>query len=166
VVVPPLRNRREDIPELVQHFLDLHGRAATLQVAPGASEALVAYDWPGNVRQLSRVLERAIALAPGPEITLQELPEAIVPGVPQITQRVAEADDTLRGCSSRHVRSVLERCRGNKRRACHILDISYHTLQAHLDYNAHRRRNGKSPEIPPLSLMGSSATAQWRTETA
>jgi DNA-binding NtrC family response regulator len=56
------------------------------------------------------------------------------------------SDDSLRAWSSRYARAVLERCRGNKRRTCEILDISYHTLQAHLDYE--RARPLKTPASP------------------
>jgi DNA-binding NtrC family response regulator len=98
-----------------------------------AMEAMVAYDWPGNVRQLARMLERVVALAPGPEIGFEDLP----PEVGHDYQTVVHdggRDDTLRAWSSRYVRLVLDRCEGNKRRACHVLNITYHTLQSHLDY--------------------------------
>jgi transcriptional regulator with PAS, ATPase and Fis domain len=132
IVVPPLRARRDDIPLLVDHFLRIYGRE-TLSVDPVVREALFVYDWPGNVRQLARVLERAIALAQGPEIALMDLPEALRTGLGPVA-RTEEHDDTLRAWRGRYVRLVLDRCGGNKRRACDILDISYHTLRSHLAY--------------------------------
>jgi len=96
----------------------------------------MAYDWPGNVRQLARALERAIALAPGPAVTVTDLPAEISSDYPDLLREVPSRDDSLRAWSSRYVRLVLERCAGNKRRACEILDISYHTLQAHLEYGS------------------------------
>ncbi|MEO7190834.1 MAG: sigma-54 dependent transcriptional regulator [Vicinamibacterales bacterium] len=154
IVVPPLRARREDIPELVNHFLGLHGHASTMSLHPSVRQALYAYDWPGNVRQLARVLERAIALAPGEEITMAELPEAICAATRAPLADMA-GDDTLRGWSSRYVRSVLERCRGNKRRACDVLDISYHTLQSHLEYGSTTREAlvPAPQETPPLGML-------------
>lgn len=136
ILVPPLRERREDIPLLVEHFLKLHGSPA-LTITPLALATLGAYDWPGNVRQLARVLERVVALANRSEITVDDLPEHIrraYTGVVAEPAQTPAGDRSLRAWSSLYVRGVLERCQGNKRRACDILDISYHTLQAHLAY--------------------------------
>ena len=146
VVVPPLRARREDVPLLIGHFLDRHAPDSRFVVAPTAREALMAYDWPGNVRQLGRVIERAIALSPGVEIALSDLPDELGQSHALVMPE-SESDHSLRAWSSRYVRVVLERCRGNKRRACDALEISYHTLQAHLDFG----QGGAglaSPEVP------------------
>jgi transcriptional regulator with PAS, ATPase and Fis domain len=133
IVVPPLRERRVDVPGLVSHFLARHGEAGAISMAPAALAALVAYDWPGNVRQLGRVIERAIALTRSSHISLGDLPEDIARGG-QADTTDTHADLTLRAWSSRYVRLVLGRCGGNKRRACDVLDISYHTLQALLEF--------------------------------
>lgn len=130
MAVPPLRERREDVPELVAHFLRRYGRESVMRLEPTAVEALEAYDWPGNVRQLGRVIERAIALASSPAITLGDLPAQI--GRMPRAAPAETPDQTLRSWSSRYVRAVLDRCDGDKRRACELLDISYHALQAHL----------------------------------
>lgn len=135
IEVPPLRERIDDVPRLVSHLLGGHDGALTVSAA--AMDRLMAYGWPGNVRQLGRVLERAIALASSPEITPDDLPEAIARGHVSLP---GDEDPTLRAWSSRYVRTVLERCRGNKRRACDLLDISYHTLQSHLEYDATEAR--------------------------
>jgi two-component system, NtrC family, response regulator GlrR len=68
--LPPLRERREDIPHLARHFLRKHAgeRRRPPVLSPGALEALVGYDWPGNVRELEHVLERAVVLAPDEEL--------------------------------------------------------------------------------------------------
>ena len=144
IVVPPLRTRREDIPLLVRHFLAQHAQGASITVDANAAQALLAYDWPGNIRQLGRVLERAVALAARPEITITDLPNE----VRHIYEEVVGYDggnDTLRAWSSRYVSLVLARCKGNKRRACQILDISYHTLKSHLMYNARPLQGLKPP---------------------
>ena len=76
ITLPPLRSRPEDIPALAQHFLAVFGRKANkppLAVAPAAMQALQRHEWKGNVRELENVMERAAALASGPEITLDDL---------------------------------------------------------------------------------------------
>lgn len=157
LAVPPLRARRSDVPLLVDHFIGRHRRIRHLPVARTTVEALVAYDWPGNVRQLARVLERALALSPGPTITPADLPEDISKAYGDVAPSDGACDQTLRAWSSRYVRLVLERCGGNKRRACDVLDISYHTLQSHLDYQVSRgvgppRQELKSAEAPAAML--------------
>jgi transcriptional regulator with PAS, ATPase and Fis domain len=141
VVVPPLRARRDDIPLLVDHFLGRSGRMPPTPVSTPAMEALVAYDWPGNVRQLARVLERAVALLSGAEIDLADLPDQVRRNHSVLVPDQNGRDESLRAWSSRYVRIVLERCQGNKRRACRILNISYHTLKAHLAYESRLRQH-------------------------
>ena len=80
IYLPPLRERREDIPELVGHFLKIYNQENNRHVPHierAALEALADYDWPGNVRELQNYVERAIVLAPGDELTLDLLPEAL-----------------------------------------------------------------------------------------
>jgi DNA-binding NtrC family response regulator len=80
LTLPPLRERREDIPELLQSYID-HFRvrlpSEVTAVHPNAREALTAYDWPGNVRELINAVERAVLMTRGSEITLSDLPEPI-----------------------------------------------------------------------------------------
>jgi transcriptional regulator with PAS, ATPase and Fis domain len=132
IVVPPLRLRRDDIPLLVEHFFAQHAAAASLTLGPAVRDALVTYDWPGNVRELSRTIERAVALATGPVVTLDDLPDRLRRDYIELAGPTA-GDESLRAWSGRYVRLVLERCRGNRTRACEVLDISYHTLRAYLD---------------------------------
>ena len=81
VELPPLRQRKEDIPLLVEFFLKKYaaenGRA-TQRVMPEALRPLMAYSWPGNVRELENVIERAVVLSSGPEITMDLLPESLM----------------------------------------------------------------------------------------
>ena len=130
--VPPLRARREDIPALAKHLLDRHRHNRPVRLTEAALDALVAFDWPGNVRQLERVVERAIALASGTIVDVADLPPVITHGYRDLLAELPRTNDTLRTWTSRYVRVVLDRCEGNKRRACDLLDISYHTLRAHL----------------------------------
>lgn len=80
IYLPPLRERREDIPELVGHFLRLYNEQNDKHVPhiqPQAMAALQAYRWPGNVRELQNYIERAVVLAPGDELVLELLPETV-----------------------------------------------------------------------------------------
>jgi DNA-binding NtrC family response regulator len=76
VEIPPLRDRREDVPLLVSHFIAKHARRAhpTSGIEDDALELLCAHDWPGNVRELENVIESALAFAPGPRLRAADLP--------------------------------------------------------------------------------------------
>ena len=149
IYVPPLRARREDVPLLVEHLLARHTQANPLTFSAGAIEALMAHDWPGNVRQLARVLERTVALSSGPVIGVRDLPEEITKPYRRVLMAAPERDESLRAWSSRYVRLVLDRCSGNKRQACELLDITYHTLRSHLGHRRHIRKIAKPPAQVP-----------------
>jgi DNA-binding NtrC family response regulator len=150
VQVPPLRARRGDIPLLVRYFLDLSDHTRALEVSDVALEAMMTFDWPGNVRQLGRVLERAVALTSGPVIGLADLPAEISKEYREVIDALQGRDDSLRAWSSRYVRLVLERCGGNKRRACEVLDITYHTLRTLLEYDTGRPAREFVPHVTTL----------------
>ena len=150
--VPPLRERRSDILLLADHFVQRYPGRRNLHLSPAAVDALMTYDWPGNVRELERVIERAVTLSPTGRVAPEDLP-------PQVTGEYAERlmpslvrDDTMRAWGSRYARLVLDRCDNNKRRACRVLGISYHTLQSYLRYprpasgGQPRKRKGPPPE--------------------
>ena len=161
--VAPLRDRRTDIPLLIRHFADRYHRGQALQFSPAAVEALTGFWWPGNVRQLGRAIERAIALSAGPVITVTDLPDEVAKDYRQLAPDGALAHNTLRAWSSRYVRFVLERCDGNKRRACDVLDISYHTLKSYLEYEP-----GPAPanRIEPLPVAHEDGGLVLRSPTA
>jgi DNA-binding NtrC family response regulator len=126
--LPPLRERREDVRELAEHFL------ATRQVgprpcrlSPEATEALVRYDWPGNVRELANVLERAQILAEEYLITPDDLPEPIAAARPPAADPSADPHH-LREVERRHVVQVLQQEKGNKVQAARALGISRRAL--------------------------------------
>ena len=146
VPVPPLRQRRDDIVELAEYFLDRLRIIRALRLSQAASDALVAYDWPGNVRELERVMERAVALAGSEQLELDDLPPVVVAGYEEALLPSLRARDGLRAWASRYARLVLERCGHNKRRACRELGISYHTLQAHLRYKTGPRADSRMKE--------------------
>jgi DNA-binding NtrC family response regulator len=126
IALPLLRERREDIPELIEHFLmNRQIGPRRLSVDPEATKALCRYDWPGNVRELANVLERAQILAEGDVITVDDLPENLVLEGPE-----APAGDPghLREVERRHVLEVLRQHRGNKVHAARSLGISRRAL--------------------------------------
>lgn len=134
IEVPPLRDRREDIPSLIEHFLAEWGGPANVRLVPEVLDALVSYEWPGNVRELARVIDRAVTLAEGAEIALEHLPAAVVSAHQDILAPSLASRSSLRVWGSRYARLVLARCNDNKREACRVLGITYHTLQAYLRY--------------------------------
>ncbi len=143
--VPPLRARREDIIDLAQACLQRHAGVGPCRLSASALEALLTYEWPGNVRELERVIERAITLADADEIQVKDLPPAMGERY-SIVQPVIDGSESMRAWGSRYARLVLERCHNNKRQACRILDISYHTLQAYLRYRP--RTSAGRPSAP------------------
>ena len=138
VHVPPLRARRDDVPELAKYFLTRHRHTRELSLSHAAEEALRLYDWPGNVRELERLVERAVTLTESECIEIDDLPPQVRGAYSDVLEPSLAGRDSLRTWAGRYARLVLSRCGGNKRRACGILDISYHTLQAHL-------RHGQPP---------------------
>jgi transcriptional regulator with PAS, ATPase and Fis domain len=146
VQVPPLRERRADVVELAQYFLERHRGFRALQLSQAAVDALLAYHWPGNVRELERVIERAVALAGSDRLEVDDLPPALLTGYEHIILPSIRRQDTMREWAARYARLVLERCQNNKRRACRELGISYHTLQGHLRYGARPRRLSSGPQ--------------------
>jgi DNA-binding NtrC family response regulator len=122
LALPPLRERAGDIPLLVQHFL-----GEGWEVEEDALEALVRYHWPGNVRQLKNVLDRASVLADERVVTMDDLPQevvAVVPPQPLGTSAARSGTELdLAGVERAHVVAVLEKERGNKARAARALGI-------------------------------------------
>jgi DNA-binding NtrC family response regulator len=134
VVVPPLRDRPEDVPALVEHFARALPRPRPF--SPDALAALAAHDWPGNVRELRFAVERAGLLADGEAIDLHDLPPEIrsargehagpegpVPAVPP-----ASPGPRGRGPDAARIRQALEQTRWNRQRAAEVLGVSPRTL--------------------------------------
>ena len=129
--LPPLRERPEDLPVLAEHLLDHHAREikkGRKRLAPAALAGLRSYAWPGNVRELSNVLERAVLLSPGPEITPEDL--ALPLGAPR---EGAAEEGLLRRASAQAEREAivlaLEATGGNVTRAAERLGLSRYGLQ-------------------------------------
>ncbi len=135
ITVPPLRARREDIPLLVTTLLQRYRQEQPYRLSARALDALLVHEWPGNVRELERVVERAVTLASGDLIDIDDLPDSVTGRYREVTtQAPGDVDQSMRAWGARYARMVLARTNGNKREACRLLDISYHTLQSYLAY--------------------------------
>ena len=137
LTVPPLRERREDIPLLVDHFVQKYKREfgkAVRGISPGALPVLLDYDWPGNVRELENIIERSVALATGPVISLRDLPLDLA--LPDTGARREEPGLSLKEARERFERQfilrVLESVDWNQSRAARLLGLHRNTLIARL----------------------------------
>jgi DNA-binding NtrC family response regulator len=139
VQLPPLRERREDIPLLVQHFVQKLGAEsarAGMTVSQEALRRLMAYSWPGNVRQLENAVERALAFSQGrPQIDVQDLsaelqnaPDASGPAEMWFPDEGLDFDRYIEGVELSLIRRSLERTNGNKRQAAKLLNLKRTTL--------------------------------------
>jgi DNA-binding NtrC family response regulator len=153
IEVPPLRERREDIPVLVNHFLNrftANGEAAAKEVSREAMDVLVKYHYPGNVRELENLVHRAVVLARGPMITTADLPVRITEtraekgeaGVAVFTERVADFERAL-------IVEALERAGGVQTRAARALGMS----ERHLRYKLAKYQL-TNPSTGPTSDAG------------
>jgi DNA-binding NtrC family response regulator len=136
VHLPPLRERREDIPLLVKHFLRKFSPETELHVSQEVMRALMAHAWPGNVRQLENAIERAVALCVGrSRIELSDLPpeihaepaEAVIPTV-EFPEGGLDLPAYLACIERDLIRRALERTRGNRNRAAELLRVKRTTL--------------------------------------
>lgn len=136
IKIPPLRDRMEDLADLVEHFLASFIRKygkGDLTVSPVGMNALSQYDWPGNIRELRNVIERAVVLSRGKLIEPEDFPEKV--------RQQTETDPgplgqnqimTLADMERLYVRKVLEFTGGNKLQAARLLDIDPKTLRTKL----------------------------------
>lgn len=133
IEMPPLRTRTEDIAQLARHFLIEAARAMkqpTASLDRSSCELLERYAWPGNVRELRNVLERALILSAGDSILPIHLPKEInAAGRASAPAADDESTSSLAEVEKRHIRRVLNACRGNKTRAAKDLGISRLTLR-------------------------------------
>jgi DNA-binding NtrC family response regulator len=132
IELPPLRARREDIPPLVEHFLAQYSeqyQVAPKRIAPDALEAIVAFDWPGNIRQLQNTIERAFALSAADVVSLADLPPALRGGpAPEVTRNASGPLPTLADSERQLIAAALEKSGGNKNEAARLLGIDRQRL--------------------------------------
>ncbi len=128
--IPPLRNRKDDIPILAQYFMGKFGREfnkTNLKITPKALEVLKRYHWPGNIRELENTIQRCIIMADD-EIGLDQLPEHLKMARPSATAEDNEWT-TLAELEKRYIEKVLRSVGGNKTKAAEILGIDRKTLR-------------------------------------
>ncbi|HUS63304.1 MAG TPA: helix-turn-helix domain-containing protein, partial [Kofleriaceae bacterium] len=141
IPIPPLRERRDDIPVLVDHFIQKHAQRAGKRIdgmEPDVLEALQAADWPGNVRELENTVERAVVLATRPVLEVADVaprgaigatarPSEPAPAAPPPP---TDAGDlvSLETLERQHILRVLDACGGQKTRAATVLGINRTTL--------------------------------------
>lgn len=137
--LPPLRDRREDIPPLAAHFLARFSSEAGKDIrsfSPEAARLLADYDWPGNVRELRNAVERAVVLCTGTEILSTDLPRGLrhsslgpLPNGGRIADPTSECRNTIESAERELIISALDRAGGNVSAAARILGITRNTLR-------------------------------------
>src|SRR6185295_5349610 len=162
VPLPSLRERKEDIPLLVQHFLEKYGeesRKPGLILTPAAMDRLTAYDWPGNVRELENVIERAVVLCGEQEIGIDLIPDHVSAGTRFEPKDVSIPPDGIHfreviiGHERRYIEAALEAAGGVQKRAAELLHIKATTLNEMIkryDILPRRKKGGDEPEPEDL----------------
>jgi DNA-binding NtrC family response regulator len=137
IEVPPLRTRREDIPILASHFLEVANQARDAKIeaiSDEAMELLCAHSWPGNVRELENLMERLVVLCSGPEIQARDLPSAIQDAkpqtlhVPQVPASGLSFRNVVDDFEANLILQALEQTQWNKNRAAQLLGLNRTTL--------------------------------------
>ena len=142
LVVPSLRERVDDIPLLVRHFMELHGGKlgrGDLEITAEAKNLLCAYSWPGNVRELGNVIERAVALCMGDTIDLSELPENVrehVPGpsgtVTELPPQGVDLEGLIEEIEIKLIEEALGRTKHSQKKAAQLLGLTPRSLRYRL----------------------------------
>lgn len=134
--IPPLRERKEDLPILANHFLGRFNRKFSRNVEviePDALKALLEYQWPGNVRELENAMERAMILSEGDRLGRDDLPPQVRAAGPGVrTRRASDGDLSIKRqvalLEAELIRRALEQTEGNRTHACRLLEISHRAL--------------------------------------
>jgi transcriptional regulator with PAS, ATPase and Fis domain len=130
ITLPPLRERREDIPLLIERFMKGAVAKAGKQVelTAAAVESLSAYPWPGNVRELENMIERLVVFSRGSRIDLGDLPPTVTPRGPTLERRLFDDLPPLEEIERRYLLHVLEQVSNNRTRAAEVMGIDRRTL--------------------------------------
>lgn len=132
IKVPPLRERKEEIPYMVDHFLHKYAKGRRLQISDSAMNMLMAYDWPGNVRELENVIERSAILTTDDNITQDVLPSQVRPAEGDFAGgnviHIPDEGLALNEIERRSIQIALEKTDGNQTRAAKFLKIPRHIL--------------------------------------
>jgi transcriptional regulator with PAS, ATPase and Fis domain len=144
IVLPPLRERRSDIPLLIDHFLAKQNRKRSehpVQLDAGAMAMLYEYDWPGNVRELENLIERVVILSEDPLVGVESLPSTLrefifekrIPKPPVVLQNGFDLNGTVEWYENRLIDEALTRTKGNKQAAARLLGLNRTTLLSKLN---------------------------------
>ena len=151
ITLPPLRERKDDIPLLANHFLNKYAKSlnrATMRFSKGAMRLLVNYAWPGNVRELENTIERAVILAETDVIHSHDLPEKLR------STHIATADLenfelTLEELEREHIQRILQKVNGDKAKAAEILGIHLSTLYRKVQKLKLEGAGEPAPDVQP-----------------
>jgi DNA-binding NtrC family response regulator len=136
--IPPLRERSEDLPLLVEHFLRKHEKnynKTITNVEPDAMDALMKYSWPGNVRELENLVEMLLAYSKSSVVRRSDLPERITESSAPVAGTLGDQVYTLKEAERQLIVNALAKSKGNKSLAAHMLGISRKSLYKKLmDY--------------------------------
>ncbi|KPJ70322.1 hypothetical protein AMJ44_00045 [candidate division WOR-1 bacterium DG_54_3] len=131
--LPSLRERKEDVPYLIEHFIQKHNKRAKkniIGISDAGKKALMDYDWPGNIRELENTIERAVVLSKGNKIELEDLMYHGISTATSLFHPVRGKYHTLDNIEKEYIRTVLMMQQGNKSKAAKILGIDRKTLWA------------------------------------
>ncbi len=131
IFLPDLKDRREDIPLLAYHFLDLYNKEAKKEIKGISKEAikfLLEYPWPGNVRELENVIERAVIMTDQDYLVANDLPKDLTEGFSEMIKRGVKDRKSLGDIKSEYIKEILKEAGGNKRVASEILKVNPRTL--------------------------------------
>ena len=157
--LPPLRERREDIPLLIEHFISAFSKEYNVepkQLAPDALEKLVAYPWPGNIRELQNVIERVFALSQTTAITRADLPISVV-GFEEHPVNFTELSElpTLEVMEKSLIAAALQKSQGNKNEAARLLSIDRQRLYRKIEkYGLDFSAQGSGTEVETRPVFG------------
>jgi DNA-binding NtrC family response regulator len=136
ITCPRLADRRDDVPLLMDHFLEVYCRKNAkprLSATAEALEAMMSYDWPGNVRELENVIERAVVLSKTDQLTPDDLPAQVTRAERKTNDLVFVLGTPLEEIERRVIRATLDHTRGDKQLAAQLLGISARTIYRKLD---------------------------------
>lgn len=156
IFLPDLKDRKEDIPLLAYHFLDLYAKEAKKAIRGISKEAmalLLDHDWPGNVRELENAIERAVIMAEGDFLTPKDLPHDLTEGSSRLIRRGIQSQKSLEAVKAEYITQILKQTQGNKKMAAEILKVNPRTLYRFekrdpLKTSSLRRRLHVKPSLP------------------
>ena len=171
ITMPPLRDRKEDIPLLVRSFLRHFCEAndkPLLDLTADAMNTLLAYEWPGNIRELRTAIEHGVVMANGPKVTLRDLPMTVRRAAPAPGARLPEVAETaspldLHATEKRLITQALATTKGNITAAAKKLGISRRTLHRKIN-EMKEKRPGEEPDADNLKLDTGSNDRKAKSE--